>query len=251
MTDKQQIIDLFLVNVYGKKADVSKSNTRHDGKKGHWLEQMMSVKANSSNAPDLLDYEMKDNTTNKTTFGDWSANRYIFSKGNQYNLTRSEFLKIFGKPNIAKGGRASWSGEPAPKIGGFNDFGQILEVDDLGNISASYYFSKDKRVNKSSIVPKQLQIERLTLAYWEKASIKSKLEQKFNKNGWFKCIADNDGKYIKIVFGEPICFETWIRLVKTGDVFFDSGMYEGNNRPYSQWRATNSFWNSLVVDEFP
>jgi hypothetical protein len=251
MSEKQQIIDLFLENVYGKKADVSASNARHDGKAGHWLEQMMGIKANANNAPDLLGYEMKNDTTSKTTFGDWSANKYIFSKGNQYNLNRSEFLKIFGKANIEKGGRMSWSGEPVPKINAFNNFGQILEVDDMDNIGAYYYFSQDKRDIKAVIVPKEMQTEKLPLAIWNAESLKSKLEKKFNKNGWFKCKTDNNHIYTKIVFGEPICFETWILLVKTGEVFFDSGMYETNKRPYSQWRASNSFWDSLVVDEFP
>ncbi|MGR5915634.1 hypothetical protein ACT7CS_01805 [Bacillus pacificus] len=25
-------------------------------------------------------------------------------------------------------------------------------------------------------------------------------------------------------------------------------MYQGNKRPYSQWRASNSFWDSLIVE---
>ena len=33
-----------------------------------------------------------------------------------------------------------------------------------------------------------------------------------------------------------------------GTLFFDSGMYQGNVRPYSQWRATTGFWHSLITD---
>ena len=57
--------------------------------------------------------------------------------------------------------------------------------------------------------------------------------------------------YTKIIFGAPMDFETWIKHVVTGDIYFDSGMYQGNMRPYSQWRSDNVFWDKLVVEEFP
>lgn len=31
---------------------------------------------------------------------------------------------------------------------------------------------------------------------------------------------------------------------------FDSGMYEGNPRPYSQWRANNNLWDSLIIESY-
>ena len=43
-------------------------------------------------------------------------------------------------------------------------------------------------------------------------------------------------------------YDEWLGLVQKGIVFFDSGMYEGNVRPYSQWRANNDFWESLIVE---
>jgi hypothetical protein len=43
-------------------------------------------------------------------------------------------------------------------------------------------------------------------------------------------------------------YNKWITLVEKEIVFFDSGMYQGNNRPYSQCRANNSFWNSLIIE---
>ena len=46
-------------------------------------------------------------------------------------------------------------------------------------------------------------------------------------------------------------FDNWLDLVRKGVVFFDSGMYEGNSRNYSQWRANNSYWESLIVREYP
>jgi len=247
MTAKEQIIRLFNERVRGKCSDTSSFNQKHDGKYGHWLEVMMGIKANSSNTPDLLGYEMKNDTTTKTTFGDWSANYYIFSSSSPYKISKSDFLHIFGKPNELKNGRYSWSGEPCPRIDRFNKFGQKLIIDKDKNIHAVYFYSKDERTNKSQIVPIFLQLENLTLARWDHEKLKKKLENKFNKSGWFKCLKNAEGVYTSIVFGDPITYDSWLELVRSGDVFFDSGMYEGNNRPYSQWRANNTFWNKLVI----
>ncbi|MBI0414196.1 MAG: LlaMI family restriction endonuclease [Nitrosospira sp.] len=250
MSNKQKIIDLFLVSVKGKRPDTAKSNIRHDGKDGHWLEKMMGIAANASNSPDIYGFEMKNDTTSKTTFGDWSANYYVY-KDNRYNISRNDFLTIFGKPNAEKNNRYSWSGEPVPKINKINNFGQDLIVDAQKNICIRYFFSKDKRVNKDAIVPLILQQECLLIARWDAVSIKKKLENKFKKEGWFKCLKDENGFYATIVFGDPISFNTWIKFVISGDVFFDSGMYQGNLRNYSQWRAANSFWNKQITSRYP
>ena len=77
------------------------------------------------------------------------------------------------------------------------------------------------------------------------------MENKFKKKGWFKCLKDENGFYATIVFGDPISFSTWIKFVISGDVFFDSGMYQGNLRNYSQWRAANSFWNKQITSRYP
>jgi hypothetical protein len=248
--NEAKIVELFNQNVKGKISDTSLSNIRHDGKEGHWLEQQMGIRANGSNSPDLFGFEMKNQTASKTSFGDWSANYYIF-KGKEAQITRSEFLCIFGKPNDQKGGRYSWAGAPCPKINSINNFGQQLLVDDRQNILAIYSFSKDKRTNKSDIVPNFLQKDNLIIAKWDALSIKKKLERKFNQNGWFKCVKDINGYYNSIVFGEPISYLNWIELVKRGVVFFDSGMYDGNVRPYSMWRANNDLWESLIVRRYP
>lgn len=80
--------------------------------------------------------------------------------------------------------------------------------------------------------------------------LKKKLEDKFNDRGWFTCKTDETGAYSKICFGEPMTFDNWIKLVGKGIVFFDSGMYQGNKRPYSQWRVDNGYWNSLITETF-
>jgi hypothetical protein len=247
MTEKEQVIKLFNENVRGKSPDTSSFNQRHDGKYGHWLESKMGIKANSSNTPDLLGYEMKNDTTSKTTFGDWSANYYIFKKNSGYGINRTDFLHIFGKPNLLKNGRHSWSGEPCPRVDRVNSFGQQLIIDAENNIHATYNFSKDARPNKTALVPQRMQVDALTLARWDAPKLKKRVESKFNNKGWFKCLRDANGAYSSIVFGAPMTFENWIGLVKSGHIIFDSGMYEGNNRPYSQWRADNSFWNKLII----
>jgi hypothetical protein len=253
---KKTIINLFKANVKGKKVDSSASNVRHDGKDGHWLETQMGVKHNGDNAPDLDGFEMKNNTTNKTSFGDWSASYYIFKDERYFNLSkktadrRDVFMQIFGAPNIEKDNRYSWSGKPIPKINKYNDFGQTLKVDRDNNINIIYSFSKDKRKDKNKIVPKDLQKENILIVQWAAEFIKKKVEDKFNKLGWFKCIKNSEGIYTNIVFGAPINFETWIEGVKKGLIFFDSGMYQSNSRNYSQWRADNKYWDSLVIETY-
>jgi hypothetical protein len=247
--DKEKIITLFNERVKNRIPSIKGQHSGHDGKKGHWLEEAMGIQRNASNSPDLFGYEMKANTGSKTTFGDWSADSYIFDKKLKI-ISRDQFLSIFGKKNVKKNNRYSWSGEPCPAIHSFNKFGQKLLVDDENNIFAIYSFDKDQRSDKHSIVPTKLQLSNLVLAKWSHKKLKENVEKKFNQRGWFKCIADHNGRYVKIVFGDPISFPTWIKYVKMGDVFFDSGMYQGNLRPYSQWRATNKFWESLITSTY-
>lgn len=183
----------------------------------------------------------------------------LFEGDKKYEKQNS-FVKIFGKPNEEKGGRYSWSGTPCPKINSYNDFGQILLIEPNKDIVAFYSYSQDKREDKEDIVPKELQIENLEIARWYgkhsptskrgDKCLKAKLEDKFNDNGWFTCKTDESGEYDRICFGEPVNFDDWLNLVKEGIVFFDSGMYEGNKRPYSQWRANNKFWDSLITETY-
>jgi len=268
MTPKEQIIELYRENVRGKSPNVDGKNKRHDGRKGHWLEEQFGITANADNEADLWGYELKNETSSKTTFGDWSANIYVFTNplyssffsGNTKYEKQDSFVKIFGKPNEKKNGRYSWSGTPCPKIDSYNDFGQILLIESNNDIVAFYSYSEDKRPDKSEIIPKELQIEELEIARWygehsptskrTDKCLKEKLEDKFNVKGWFTCKTDINGNYNKICFGKAVNYEEWIKLVKKGIVFFDSGMYEGNKRPYSQWRANNKFWDSLITETY-
>lgn len=248
-TIKQKIIDLFNRNVKGKRSDTTSSNQGHDGRGGHWLETQMGVKHNAKNEPDLWGFEMKNNTSTKTTFGDWSASYYIY-KDKDIGISRTQFMEIFGSPNAEKDNRYSWSGKPTPKIDAYNSFGQILKIDAENNIYAYYSYSKDQRAEKSKIVPKNLQKELVVLATWSKEKMRKKVEAKFNKLGWFKCNKGSEGIYSSISFGPPINFEFWIAGVRKGDIFFDSGMYVGNYRNYSQWRASNRYWENLMIENY-
>lgn len=255
--NKQTIIKLFNKHVKGVIPDTSGAHKKHAGKEGHWLETKMGIAHNGNNEADLFGYEMKNQTTSgKITFGDWSADEYIFISDNQINkvnkefqFSREDFLKSFGKPNLDKDNRLSWSGEPCPTYyGDTTKFGQYLTMDDNENVVILYSYSKDKRANKLNIVPKNMQRENLILAKWHKESLKIKLEKKFNQNGWFTCTKDVNGKYSQISFGDAMNYQSWIELFKKKVVFFDSGMYDGNIRPYSMWRAKTGFWHSLITD---
>ena len=247
---KQQIIKRFRENVRGKIANTANSNFRHDGKEGHWLERQMGIKANNKTESDLFGYEMKKDAT-KITFGDWSADYYLYKESNY--LDKEMFIKIFGKKNLLKN-RWSWSGEPVPKINKWNDFGQKLVVDKERNIKALYSFHNDKRPDKSKIVPKNLQTSEIPIAIWKSMSLEKRIESKFGQNGWFICMKDEKGVYNEIGFGDPITFDDWIKLVLEGKIYFDSAMRfdkaKPNSRNYSQWRASGIVWHSLITESY-
>lgn len=125
-----------------------------------------------------------------------------------------------------------------------------LLIDQQKNVLIVYDFQQDKRSDKAQLIPSAMQVSDLVLARWDNDSLRKKVEDKFNQNGWFKCERNKEGFYHQIVFGAPLSFENWLQLVQTGTVFFDSGMYEGNSRNYSQWRANNAFWESLIVRRY-
>ena len=128
----------------------------HDGREGNWLEEQFGKHPDADNHADFFGYELKNQTTSKTTFGDWSANRYIFKTGPyvdcfekpQFGTKQDIFCQTFGKPNAEKEGRCSWSGSPCPKIGDYNDYGQKLVIEPNNDIVAIYSYSQDKRTNK-------------------------------------------------------------------------------------------------------
>lgn len=253
------IVRLFRDNVYGKKADTSLSNASHDGKAGHWLEKQMGIAHNSNTEADLLGYEMKNGTRSKVSFGDWMADYYIHNDINFVSQTihktktkrRNEyFIPVFGRPNPEKDNRYSWSGEPVPKINRFNDYGQILTVENK-DIVIRYSYEEDLREDKESIIPENMRCQNLIIARWFENSLRKKINKKFNQKGWFICKKDKNDIYNKIVFGAPLSLENWLTLVEDGIVFLDSGMKEDSSRNYSQWRANNVSFDNLIVRSYP
>lgn len=255
MTNKEQIIARFMANVKGQRFDPTGYNQQHDGREGHWLEVQMGIAPNGDNRPDILGFEMKKQTSSgKTTFGDWSPDLNLWGRNTSDaqigKLDKdSQFLVYFGTPNPLKNNRMSWSGAVVPKIGGYNVYGQKLIITASYDIQAVYSFEDDQRPNKYEIIPEALQ-RHIILGQWTKDVIKTKLERKFNDQGWFKCLKDQNGIYNEIVFGQPINFESWIVLVANGIVYFDCGMYQKNKRPYAQWRANNNYWDSLITERY-
>ena len=74
-------------------------------------------------------------------------------------------------------------------------------------------------------------------------------------NNWNTCgqklTVTYENTYNKICFGKKFDYECFIDGIKNKIVFFDSGMYIGNNRNYSQFRScTGNFWDTLIIEEY-
>lgn len=252
---KRAIRIRFYNNVRGKIASGVGYNPAHDGAEGDWLTREMGLTVNGDNEPDLMGFEMKTDSS-KTTFGDWSPDSGLFVKvppAGLREMDREAFLKAFGvvrsKPATPPVVYYSWSGSVFPKVGGMNDCGQEMLVDGGNNITAEYDFNADRRPTKGSVVPTKYRGSRIELARWSAGMMKLRVENKFNQNGWFKCVKDSYKRYESIQFGLPLNFEVFIALVRSGRVFCDSGMHSTNPRPYMAWRAANSVWDSLAECE--
>lgn len=241
--ERRLIVRRFNKYVRGTK-DFRPRSGGHDGQAGHGLEKRMRLSHNCSVAPDFPNYEMKIGTKSKMTFGDWSPDYWMF-KDPGWGVTRDRFMEIFGKYNAVKM-RYSWSGSPVPKVGKFNHFGQIMRVSKDGTIKAVYSFSRDKRPDKRSIVPRHMQKENLVLAEWRSSTLRARVEKKFGLGGCFRCLKDGRGRYDRIVFGSRITFGRWVAAVRSGAIFLDSGMHQGNSRNYASWRVYNSNWPLLA-----
>jgi hypothetical protein len=255
--NKQIIIDKFMKNVKGKQILIE--SNKHCGSEGYWLETQMGIVHNSNNEPDILGYEMKKNSS-KITFGDFSASEYLFSKKKEIieninnwekgknNITREDYIKYFGTPNPLKNNRYSWSGSCVPTYGTWNYCGQMLKFNDNLDLCVYYSFKNDTREEKNSF-PIFIQND-IIIAIWEKNKLEQHINKKFNKKGFFICKKINT-TYEKICFGKPFDFNYFVDNIKNKNIIFDSGMYQGNSRNYSQFRSlANNFWNNLIIEEY-
>ena len=256
-TKYQTLIDIYKSRIKGRHVAIGSG---HDGTIGHWVDRQYGNKANSDSYADWNGYELKTGKS-KTTFGDWRARSYIWETQPVVISDRDHFLRIFGTPyqgpEKRKLGRYSWSGRVSPKIGGYNEYGQRLEINPAGDIFAMYDFQYDCRPGKTRIVPIPLQSSKIIIATWTVAGgisgtgryykgLKNLVEDKFGQNGWVKFVQDSSDRFIEMWIGNPLNFGKWIDLVKNGTVFLDSGMYQGNPRPYQNWRASNSYWKDAA-----
>ena len=155
-------------------------------------------------------------------------------------------MTFFGAPNINKGNRYSWSGSVFPKMGPFNAHGQVLRIAANQDVVAIYSHSHDHVHKGLNVMPAKFRVDELEIARWQSQTLKRKLEQKFNQLGWFRCLKGKNGAYERIQFGGPINFENFMALLKEGTIYIDCGMYQGNDRPYMNFRASNRLWNALA-----
>jgi len=251
--NKQKIIALFNNNIKGKK--FKNKDKTHCGSEGQWLEKLMNLKNNNKNEPDIFGYEMKKESA-KITFGDFSASEYLFSKNKdtldeinnkKISMSRDDFIKTFGTINSIKN-RYSWSGSCVPRYGIWNSCGQRLIFNDNLDLCAMYCYSKDEREYKN-IFPYDIKNKEIIIAIWKEEKLREHINKKFNKKGFFIC-NKKDEVYDKICFGKPFNFNFFVENIKIDIVIFDSGMYQGNSRNYSQFRSSNKFWNKLIVEEY-
>ena len=257
--DKQQIIKIFNDNVKGVVICLQGQNINHCGKEGHWLETKMGITHNAKNEPDINGYEMKKSSS-KTTLGDFSASEYAFSGKNKRNtinnlnnwtdeiqISKSEYIKTFGNLNQNKNNRYSWSGSCVPTYNNWNSNGQIITINENNDIIIYYSFSNDTRSKKVDF-PIFLKNDNIVIALWKSEKMKHHINNKYNKKGFFICKKIGN-KYEKICFGRSFNFEYFIECIKNKKIIFDSGMYDGNSRNYSQFRGSY-FWNELIIEEY-
>lgn len=245
--DINEIVSLFFKKV--KNQDIIIEN-KNDGSEGKWLEHQFGIKPNSKNEPDLFGYELKK-YSKKITLGDFSASEYPFSsekvrKHISLSIPRTTFIQIFGEPNPMKQNRYSWSGSCVPSYANrdWNNCGQRMIITDQGDISIYYSFQNDQRERKH-VFPDEVKKENILIAFWDRMKLEANIENKFNQKGFFIC-KKKDRVYNSIHFGHPFTFSFFIEAFKKGDIIFDSGMYETNPRPYSQFRAKDEFWMNMI-----
>ena len=135
-------------------------------------------------------------------------------------ISKCDFIRTFGNPNPNKNNRYSWSGSCVPTYNNWNSNGQILTI------------NKDNDILRNIKINFPLSLLYGNLQKWNN-----------NKKGFFICKKIGN-TYEKICFGKTFNYDYFIECMKNKKIIFDSGMYDGNNRNYS------NFWNELIIEEF-
>lgn len=250
-TNLNIIINRFRTHI--KDVSIPKPAHKHDGSDGHWLEKQFGVSANSSNRPDMFGIEIKK-YSNVITFGDFSASEYIFSrhhpylnKINQCNIPmdRQTFFMLFGSFNTSKN-RWSWSGRCVPKYNTFTDGGLRLIINDDDQNLCIYYHPECDKIHTPPLFMK-----RICICVWKYTDLTKCVNQKFNCGGFVICEKNtHKNSYTKVYVGNPFDIRTFINGIKSGYIYLDSGMYDGNSRNYSQFRASHKYWLSLTYTSY-
>jgi hypothetical protein len=127
----------------------------------------------------------------------------------------------------------------------YNIAGQKMCIDDENNIFVIYDYTKDMREYKDNLCMNK-NVHKIMI--WYSKILQSSIENKFNQKGFFKCIK-NKNTYSKICFGKPISFTFWIEAFKQGVIYHD-GYSKINGRSRHTFRASNNFWNELIIEEY-
>jgi hypothetical protein len=242
---------IFNTKLKGIKPDYVKN---HCGSEGHFIEKMLTIKHNSINEPDYKGWEIKKKSK-KISLGDWSASHYLYKQNNfmknfnniPINISRNDYMKYFGNYTIKKQ-RYSWSGNCVPNYNQWNYNGTTIFIDKNNNIYIVYSNKMDKR---TIYLPKLFTKQKyIILQYWKKECLKKFIENKFNKNGFVLFEKNNNNEYSKMLIGKTINFESFIELFKNKKIIFDSGMFQGNSRNYSQFRSTYKMFEELIIEEY-
>lgn len=261
--DKTRIINTFNTKIKGKPIILPQnSNSKNCGKEGHWLEEKFNIDRNCKNEPDIYGFELKKESK-IITFGDFSASEYLFSKDRfvikcyndwfdvniDYTITKDEFIKYFGEYNENKD-RYSWSGKCIPKYNKVNYNGTFMEFTDSDDLCIYYSYSLDERKNID--LPEFMRKDNLLITIWYKEKLENCINKKFNNKGFIICKKKKSlNVYNKICFGSPFDYNVFKENIKNKNIYFDSGMYSGNNRNYSQFRSQqNDFWYNLIIEEY-
>jgi hypothetical protein len=249
---KQEIKDIFDKKLRNKSF---KEIKKHYGSEGEWIEKQFKIDTNSNTDSDFNGFEIKKKA-NKISFGDWSADEYIFKSkdvlnkvNNSIDFTKEDFLKIFGHYNKSKE-RYSWSGEVCPsKHNVWTNSGQCLTTNNNNDLFIIYSYSKDKRNNDN--VPENIkELKFIILAYWNIESLDNKISKKFNNLGTVIINKNKEGNYNSLYFCSRIDTELFMQKIKKQIIIFDSGMYAGNSRNYSHFRAGFEFWKSIMIEKY-
>lgn len=126
-----------------------------------------------------------------------------------------------------------------------------MKINKNNDILIFYNYLKDNREYKNKFPDFLKTKEDILIVYWSKNKLEKNINNKFNSNGFIIFNKSKNGDcFSSICFGKPFTYNDFINGIKNNKIYFDSGMYNGNSRNYSQFRAKNDFWLDLLEEEY-